>query len=60
MTFAELGAATHGATGQRLDTRLFLRGDQAMDYGTLMRVMNQLQKSGYPRISLVATEELVP
>ncbi|WP_285259760.1 TonB system transport protein ExbD [Halopseudomonas bauzanensis] len=60
VTFEELGAATHGATGQRLDTRLFLRGDQAVDYGTLMRVMNQLQKSGYPRISLVATEELVP
>lgn len=60
VTFEELGAATHGATGQRLDTRLFLRGDQAVDYGTLMRVMNQLQKSGYARISLVASEELVP
>src|SRR5690606_39168312 len=60
VAFEELSAATHGATGQRLDTRLFLRGDQAVDYGTLMRVMNQLQKSGYPRISLVAMEELVP
>ncbi|MAB23152.1 TonB system transport protein ExbD [Pseudomonas neustonica] len=41
-------------------TRLFLRGDQAVDYGTLMRVMNTLQKAGYTRISLVASEELEP
>lgn len=60
VTLAQLATATHGVTGQRLDTRLFLRGDQAVEYGTLMRVMNQLQKSGYSRISLVAAEELVP
>ena len=47
-------------TGNRLDTRLFLRGDQAVDYGTLMRVMNTLQQAGYTRISLVASEELEP
>lgn len=43
-----------------LSTRVFLRGDQAVDYGTLMRVMNTLQKAGYTRISLVASEELAP
>ena len=47
-------------TGGQTDTRMFLRGDQAVDYGTLMRVMNTLQKGGYTRISLVATEELEP
>jgi TonB system transport protein ExbD (group 1) len=47
-------------TGGQTDTRMYLRGDQAVDYGTLMRVMNTLQKAGYTRISLVASEELEP
>jgi biopolymer transport protein ExbD len=41
-------------------TRLFLRGDKAVEYGTLMQVMNTLQKAGYSQISLVASEELEP
>lgn len=57
---AELAGVVRGATGNRLDTRLFLRGDQAVDYGTLMRVMNNLQKAGYSQISLVAAQELTP
>lgn len=55
-----LQALIMGVTSGQPDTRLFLRGDQAVDYGTLMRVMNTLQKAGYTRISLVASEELEP
>ena len=60
VTLQQLAAVTHGMTAGNLDTRLFLRGDQAVDYGSLMRVMNTLQKAGYARISLVASEELEP
>lgn len=60
VTLQQLAAATHGMTAGNLETRLFLRGDQAVDYGSLMRVMNTLQKAGYARISLVASEELQP
>lgn len=60
VALAELAGVVQGATGNRLDTRLFLRGDQAVDYGTLMRVMNSLQKAGYSQISLVAAQELTP
>ncbi|PCC98274.1 TonB system transport protein ExbD [Halopseudomonas pelagia] len=56
----QLQAQILGITSGDLETRLFLRGDQAVDYGTLMRVMNTLQKAGYTRISLVASEELEP
>lgn len=56
----ELSGMVDVITGGVKDTRLFLRGDQAVEYGTLMRVMNGLQKAGYTRISLVAAEELVP
>lgn len=57
---AELVSIVNGSTAGNVQTRVFLRGDQAVDYGTLMRVMNTLQKGGYTRISLVATEELGP
>jgi TonB system transport protein ExbD (group 1) len=60
VALADLAEVVRGATGSRLDTRLFLRGDQAVDYGTLMRVMNSLQKAGYSQISLVAAQELTP
>lgn len=54
----QLANLTHGVTAGQLETRLFLRGDQTVEYGALMRVMNVLQKAGYSRISLVASEEL--
>lgn len=60
VTLQELPDVTHDVTAGNLETRLFLRGDQSVEYGTLMRVMNVLQKAGYARISLVATEELQP
>ncbi len=62
-TAVELAALVQNVTaltGGQTDTRMYLRGDQAVDYGTLMRVMNTLQKAGYVRISLVASEELTP
>lgn len=60
VALSELPALVLGLTNSNRETRLFLRGDQAVDYGTLMRVMNSLQKTGYTRISLVASEELTP
>ncbi len=60
VVLANMPALVQSVTSGQQDTRLFLRGDQAVDYGTLMRVMNTLQKAGYTRISLVASEELEP
>ncbi len=60
VALTELPAMVSTVTNGQVDTRMFLRGDQAVDYGTLMRVMNTLQKAGYTRISLVASEELEP
>lgn len=57
---ADLPTLIDAVTAGTRDTRLFLRGDQTVDYGTLMRVMNALQKAGYTRISLVASQELEP
>jgi len=40
-----------------LDERIYVRGDRTADYGTIMRVMGQLNSAGYRRIGLVTLEE---
>ncbi|WP_341708379.1 TonB system transport protein ExbD [Halopseudomonas sp.] len=60
VVLSELAAGVNAVTSGDLRTRLFLRGDKAVEYGTLMQVMNTLQKAGYAQISLVASEELEP
>lgn len=57
MELATLAASVHAYTNGNPETRMYLRGDRAIDYGTLMQVMNALQRAGYTRISLVATED---
>ncbi|MBV6656887.1 MAG: protein TolR [Devosiaceae bacterium] len=44
--------ATEGA-----ETRIFVRGDAATDYGTIMRVMAQISGAGYRRLGLVTAED---
>ena len=40
-----------------LNERIFVRGDRAADYGTIMRVMGRLNAAGYKRIGLVTAQE---
>jgi biopolymer transport protein TolR len=39
------------------EERILLRGDASSNYGTIMRVMGRLNKSGFNKIALVTTEE---
>ncbi len=39
------------------DERLYVRGDKATDYGTVMVVMGMLNQAGYKRIGLVTLQE---
>ena len=43
------------AAGDR-ETRIFLRADEAVDYGELMAVMNLLRDAGFLKIALVGVE----
>ncbi|WP_299840823.1 TonB system transport protein ExbD [uncultured Paracoccus sp.] len=52
-----LAAALTAATGGDPETRLFLRADQAVPYGQLMGVMNQLRDAGYLKIALVGLDQ---
>ena len=40
-----------------IEERLYVRGDRATDYGTVMRVMGALNAAGYRRIALVTLQE---
>ena len=39
------------------EERLYVRGDRATDYGTVMRIMGALNQAGYKKIGLVTLQE---
>jgi biopolymer transport protein TolR len=59
--FLEEQEITRGVLVERLravadinqDTRIFVRGDKAIDYGTVMEVMGTINAAGYNRVALV-------
>ena len=53
---AELGPTLERATSGDREQRIFLRADRSVDYGDLMKVMNDLRASGYLKIALVGLE----
>jgi biopolymer transport protein ExbD len=55
-----LGAALDRQTGGDKETRVFLRADKTVPYGDLMEVMNELRRTGYLKVALVALEQLAP
>lgn len=40
------------------DARIFLRADQTVDYGELMKVIDLLRQAGYLKIALVGLEQV--
>lgn len=53
-----LGPALDRITEGDLETRIFLRADQAVSYRDLMEVMNLLRTAGYLKIALVGLESV--
>jgi len=39
------------------DERIYVRGDRAADYGTVMRVMARISAAGYRNLGLVTLQE---
>ncbi|EJF91722.1 TonB system transport protein ExbD [Bartonella tamiae] len=44
-------------TENNRETKIFIRGDQGVEYGGLMRLLNNLKSSGYLKIGLVGLEQ---
>ena len=45
--------ATSSLTEAKIDTRIYIRGDKAIDYGRVMAVMGQLNTAGFTRVALI-------
>ncbi|MFO0995476.1 MAG: protein TolR [Alphaproteobacteria bacterium] len=41
-------------TANKLDTRIFVRGDKAVDYGRVLEVMGSLSTAGFTKVALIA------
>ena len=41
-------------TGNNPDLRIFIRGDQSLEYGQVMGVMGQISAAGYRKVALLA------
>ena len=52
-----LGSAIAAATGGDKEQRIFVRGDRAVPYGSVMELMNALRDAGYLKIALVGMEQ---
>ncbi|MGE3770187.1 MAG: protein TolR [Bdellovibrionales bacterium] len=56
-TKTELGSLVErlqAITGQDPDARIFVRGDEKVDYGRIMQVMGTVSAAGFNKVALVA------
>jgi biopolymer transport protein TolR len=50
---AALAPRLEAVSGQNPDIRIFVRGDQAIDYGRVMAVMDEIRAAGFSKVALV-------
>lgn len=49
----ELASKLFAVAGEGYDSRIFVRADQAVDYGQVMDVLTRMQQAGFRNVSLV-------
>ena len=54
----ELVPKLRAITGENPDTRIFVRGDRAIQYGTVMTVMGTVNAAGFNKVALVTESPL--
>ena len=53
IVLGELIPKIKAITDNRLDTKIYVRGDEAIDYGKVMGVLGELSGSGFSKVSLI-------
>ena len=48
-----LTAKLQAIAGEKRDTRIFVRGDAALDYGRVMRIVGKINQAGFSKVALV-------
>lgn len=59
-TSEQLSEQLNEQTKADKDTTIFLQADKAVDYATLMTVMDTLRTAGYLKVGLVSMESVTP
>ena len=49
----ELVARLAAVTRNRMDARIYVRGDQSLPYGSVMAVVGQINAAGFSRVALI-------
>ena len=53
ITLKELVPKLIAITDNRLDTKIYVRGDEIIDYGRVMKVLGELSGSGFSKVALI-------
>ena len=53
ITLNELIPKLIAITDNRLDTKIYVRGDEIIDYGRVMKVLGELSGSGFSKVALI-------
>lgn len=48
-----LGKKIRAILGEKKETRIFVRGDASVDYGSVMRVIGEINQAGYMKVALL-------
>lgn len=53
---SELGAKLEAIRGEKKETRIFVRGDTAVDYGQIMKVVGEINGAGFTKVALLTDQ----
>ena len=53
ITLKELVPKLVAITDNRLDTKIYVRGDEVIDYGRVMKLLGELSGSGFSKVALI-------
>lgn len=55
-----LGKKLYAILGEKKETRIFVRGDTAIDYGQVMQVIGEINGAGYTKVALLTDMSGLP
>lgn len=55
ISIEDLGPKLKAITKSNLEARIFVRGDKAIDYGRVMKVMGVINAAGFSKVALITT-----
>jgi biopolymer transport protein TolR len=50
---ANIGVKLQAILGEKKETRIFIRGDKAIDYGQVMQVFGEINSAGFLKVALL-------